>query len=218
MLRDRQALPGFLLLLPDRIKAFSLDDQHTFSFGFLLLIESQRPGKSRRKSGLMLFRQLPADRQPPVSQRFLKLRKSPHEPVRRLVNNHGPGFFLQLRQHQLPVLFLRRKKSLKAETAGRKSGERQRCNAGAGPGKGSHRHALLLADPHQILPRIGNSRRPCVGDQGDILPFFQFFHKHMGFFDPVVFVIAGHRRMNIEMVQKLDAVSRILRRDQVHLF
>lgn len=50
------------------------------------------------------------------------------------------------------------------------------------------------------------------------LPSRIFATKLIGLIDFVVFVIACHRRLNLEMVEQPDGVSRILCRDQIHFF
>ena len=136
------------------LAAFALNYKNAFTKWLLIFIMCNEVCYCCTKSSFMLLRQLPADRQPPVSQYLLQLRQGPHQTVRCLVNDQGPAFFLQLCQHLLPIFFLCRQKSLKAETSGRQTRQRQRRNTGTGSRQRSHRLPLFLADPDQILSRI----------------------------------------------------------------
>lgn len=62
-------------------------------------------------------------------------------------------------------------------------------------------HKILVAHPHQHLPGIRNGRRPRVRDQRDVPPLQQLPHQLLRLLHLIVLMIAGHRRMDIKMVQ-----------------
>ena len=75
-----------------------------------------------------------------------------------------------------------------------------------------------MAHRHQFLSRIRNTRCSCIRDQRNLLSLLHQTDQIMTFIDLVIFMITGHRRRNLKMIQQFDTVSRILRRDQIYFF
>ena len=74
-----------------------------------------------------------------------------------------------------------------------------------------------IADAHEVLSRIRDPRRPRIRDQRDVESFAHLIHQLIRFLDLIVLVIARHRRPDLKMIQQLDGISGILRRNQIRL-
>ena len=166
----------------------------------------------------MLLCQLPAHRNPPISQGITKLPKGLQKPMGRFIDNHRPRLAFQLLQHVLAFLLIRRQKGLKSKSPRPQSRQRQRRHTGAGSRQHRHRNARLRAHFHQLLARIRDTRHSGIRDQRDIFARPKLLHQLPALIELVVLMIAGHGRMNFKMIQKLDAVAGILRRNHIHLF
>ena len=68
---------------------------------------------------------------------------------------------------------------------------------------------------YKLLPRIRDPRRPRIRNQCDIESFAHLIHQLIRFLDLIVLVIARHRRPDLKMIQQLDGISGILRRNQI---
>ena len=198
--------------------AFPFQDKHVFSPWLVRFIIMKRFSQGSGEYGLKFLRQLPAQGDPPISQRLMQAVKRPDQVMGRLIKDDRTGLLLQLLQHGPELFFIiKGKKAFKTESPGRKPGQGQRRNAGGRSGKRGYRDPGLLAHSDQHLAGIRNGGRSRVRDQGDILSLLQKADELLSFFHPVIFMIAGHRRMYVKMIQKPDTVSGILRRDQIHI-
>ena len=163
----------------------------------------------------MLLRQFPADAHRAVSQRIQQDLQCPYKTVRSLIQNDGPGLLLQFLKNSLPLLLLRRKKSLEAEPSCRLSGGNERIYRRAGSRDRNHPDAGLHCHLHQDLTGIGDTRRSGVRHTGNRLSFEHTVHQCPRLRHLIVFMVAGHRRVDIEVIEKPDASPGILRGDQI---
>ena len=216
MFGRRHLLPRLLLFLQKLLRRLPFQDQHAFSPRLLLSIVGDGALQIRPENRLMLLGQLPADRYLPVSQSFQQLLQRLHQPVGRLIERNRPRLCLQLLQNLAALLFVRRQKGLKGKAPGSQAGKGQRRHTGAGSREGCHRNPRLRAHFHQLFSRIGDARHPRVRDKGDIFSFLKAGRQFAPFFKLIILMIAGHGRVDVKMIQQLDAVARILRRDQIH--
>ena len=138
--------------------------------------------------------------------------------MRRLIHNQRSCIIFQFFQYGCTLFFLLWQKCLEGKAACRQTGQRQCGNAGCCPRKGSHFNALLVADAHQIFTRIGNARCTRIGDQRNIRSLLHFFHQLIGFIHFVVLVVAGQRCFYIKMIQQMNGISGVFRRDQINFF
>ena len=98
-----------------------LHDDHDLPFWLMLPVPSGDFSKGPPPMLLMDLGNLPRHRASTLrSEKLRELVQSLHKPVRRLVENHGPGLSGQLRQQSLPPL-LHREKAFEAEAITRKS-------------------------------------------------------------------------------------------------
>ena len=135
----------------------------------------------------------------------------------RFVKDDRARLLLQLFQNGPKFLFIvKGKKAFKAESPGGESRQGQCCDTGRRSRQRSHCDSCLLTHFDQHLSGIGDRGRSRIRDQGDVLSLLKEADELMPLFHPVIFMIAGHGRMYIKMIQKPDAVSGILRRDQIH--
>ena len=217
MVGDGHFGPAFADLLLHLPAGSSLDHDDALAARRLGLIMGKGLLQRCLEDGLVLLGQLPAHGAPPVPQRLRQGRERAHQPVRRLVEHDGAGLRLQLLQDLLLLLLLPGEKGLKAEAPRRQSGDDQARHAGAGPGHRGNGNPRLQRHPHQVLAGIGDAGHTGVRDQGDVLAGQELVHQDSGLFDPVVRMVAGHRRMDVKVTEQPDAVARILRGDQVGL-
>ena len=217
MLFQGHLLPARLILRLDLLDGFALDDDHALALRLIFRIIRHRLRKRRPECRLVFLRQLPADGRLSIPQRLVKLRESPQKVVRRLVKHNRARLILKLCKHPLVLLLVRRKKCLKTEPSRRKSRNNQRRNTRHRSRKRGYFNSRLAALAHQLLARIRNTRRPGVRDAGNIHARFQLLHQHTRLLDLIVLMVARHRCMNIKMIQKLNTVPRVLRRNQIHL-
>ena len=86
----------------------------------------------------------------------------------------------------------------------------------AGPGMGV---TVIPASWHIRTSSSPDRKSPAfrIGDQRHAFACQHLLHQVLSFFDLVVFMIAGHGRMNVKVIQQLDAVTGILGGDQIGL-
>ena len=175
--------------------------------------------QSSPKKGFMLFGKLPADGSPPgFSQNLPQFFQGPKQTVGGLIEHRGAEFLFQLPQNFSPLFFVLGQKGLKGKSPGRQSGKHQPGDTGSRPRHCRHRDPRLQGHSRQLLPRVGDPGHAGVGNQGDFHALPHFFHQFPAFFDFIILVVAGHGSVDLKMVQQLDAVSGILRRDQIRFF
>ena len=138
--------------------------------------------------------------------------------MRCFVDNHSSCLFRQFVQNCLSFFFICRKKCFKCESSCGQSGNGQRCDACCCPRNCCHSDSCFLTHRHQFLSRIRDSRCSRICDQCDIFTIFQVLDQRMRFRNFIVFMITGHRCVNIKMIQKLNAIASILCCDQINFF
>ena len=217
MFFDRNLLKRCLRLVLDFFLASALDDKNAFAFRIFLFVASDGIFNRGLPCRLVFLGQFPAECQPPVAKRLQQLPQRFQQMMRRLVYDHRPRLVFQPFQRQFMFFFIRRKKCFEDKSSRRKSRQCQCRHTRACARQACHFDACLVRHLHQLLTRIRNSRCSGIRDQRDICSRQQLLHQLAALVVFVVFVITRHRRMNLKMVQQLNAVSRILRRDQIDL-
>ena len=107
MLFQRKLRADSLLPARDQLSAVpSRDHQDILSSGHLLMIQIERTCNGCPEDLFMLLGQFPADTQGTVSQSVQQDLQRLLKPVRRLIQNDGPGLFLQLLKDGVPLLLL----------------------------------------------------------------------------------------------------------------
>ena len=137
--------------------------------------------------------------------------------MRRLVDDDCPGLVFKLFNDTRAFLFIPRQKCLKRKPPCRPARHGKCCNARCCPGKRGNRHALLVADAHNVLTRVRNAGCSCISDEGYIFALLKLCHKLVGFIYLVKLMIARHGCLYLKMIEQLYGVSRILRCDEVYL-
>lgn len=135
--------------------------------------------------------------------------------MRRLVDDDRARLIDQLREHCCPLFFLSRQKRLKRKPSGRLPRHRECCDTCRRSRQRRHLNPFLIADAHEVFPRIRDPRRPRIRNQCDVESFAHLIHQLIRFLDLIVLVIARHRRPDLKMIQQLDGISGILRRNQI---
>ena len=94
------------------------------------------------------------------------------------------------------------RESFENEAIRRKPRDRQCGNEGGCSGKSFNRYVVLDARSNEVKSRIGNSGRPCIGDQRNVFSGQHSFDqlRRSGAF--VVIVVADFRRFNPVMAQE----------------
>ena len=154
MLCHRHVLPFFSLFFGYFLPGLSLQHQHTFPLWRVGLIPV--PGFLQRplKNSLVLFRQLSAHCDFPVSQFMEEFFQRLHQPVRSLIEDQRPGVCLHLLQDRSPLLFLLGQKSFKGEPPGRQPRHGNGRNTSRRTRQRSHRDPGFPAHRHQLFSRI----------------------------------------------------------------
>ena len=208
-------LSGFLF---HRLTALALYDNNALSLWLSLPEMIQRLCQRRGKRSLMLLGQFPANGCPALSQCLQQFFQCPYQPMRCLIQNDGPHFCFQFFQNRLFLLLIRWKKCFKTESSGGQSRQRQRRNACSRSRKGRNLNSSLVAQPYQILTRIRNARCTGIRDQCHIFSFLHLLNQVICLIDLIIFMITGHRRLNLKMIQQLDTVSCIFCCNQICFF
>ena len=218
MLFNAHLFPSGFFFTPDLFPAFSFDHHDAFSLRLLYVIICQCVFYLCGKYRLMLFRQFPADTDASVAKRLPKRLQRADQSVRCFVDHYCSCLIFQFIQDSLSLLLIRRKKCFKCESSRSKPGYRKRRHTCAGSRNSCNRDPGLLAHLYQFFSRIRDSRHTCIGDHCNIFTILQAFHKFVSFFNLIIFMIAGHRCLNLKMIQKLDTVPGIFCRDQICFF
>ena len=92
------------------------------------------------------------------------------EPVRRLEEDHRPGFAGQAGEGAGPLPGLAREEALEAEAVDGQAGDGERHEDGGRARDAGHPDAGLDGGAHQPVAGIGHRRHPGVGDDEDALP------------------------------------------------
>ena len=138
--------------------------------------------------------------------------------MRRLVEYHCAGLELQALEMFYSIPFIYCQETLECEPTGRHTGRGQRRYERARAGQSFDFYIILYAEPHKIFARVWYTGSSGVGNYGDIHPAEQFAYQIRTLFAFVMFVIAGQRLVDTEMVEQFQADPRILRRDQIDAF
>ena len=166
----------------------------------------------------MELRQLPAQGDAPLcAERRRKILQRGQQLVRRLVEDHRPRLVLQARQVLLTAFFVDGQKALEREPACRQPGDAQRRHQRARAGDGADRHAVLRAQPHEILARVGDRGGARVRHQRARLAREQARKDLFAAFRLVVLMVAHKALFQLQMVQELQTHAGILRRDEIRL-
>ena len=137
--------------------------------------------------------------------------------MRCFIDHHRTRLPRQLRKYRLPFFFIHRQKRFKCKSSGCLPRRDQCIDRRTRPRHRNHFDSCLIALLRDFLSRIGNSRRSGIRNHCNIHAFQKLAYKHLCFFIFIMFMIASHRRLDVEMIEQLDTVSRVLRRDQIYL-
>ena len=135
--------------------------------------------------------------------------------MRGFVQDHCPGFILKSCQCLPAHLRLSGQKSFKHKASCGHSRNDQRADKRCRSGHGKYFDAGLRRHLYYDLPGIGYARRSGVCDQRHRLAPEHTVHQIFPLVVFIVFMIAGHGYMDIKMIQQLDAVPGIFRRDHI---
>ena len=128
---------------------------------------------------------------------------------------HASGQRFQLRP---PRAWLRREKSHIEETIRIQARGDQRGECGIGSGDRNDGHARCHRGAHQVQPRIREGRRSRIADHGDPAPLLQERYQLQRSRLFVVLVVTDGRGGNVEVIQQLLRLARVLAGDAVDLF
>ena len=208
-------LPGFLFHC---LSALALNDNDTFSLWLGLPEMLQCFCQCCGKCCLMLLSQFPANGCPAVSQSLQQFFQCSYQTVRCLIQNDSTHFCLQFFQNRLLFLLIRWQKRFKTKSSGGQSRQRQRRNTCRRSRKGCNLDSRFIAQAYQIFTRIRNPRCTGIRNQCYIFSFLHLFNQIICLIDLVIFMITGHRRLDLKMIQQFNTVSRILCRNQIYFF
>ena len=218
MFFDTHLFPSGFFLIADLFSALSFDHHDTFTLRLLYIIIYQRIFDRCGKYGLVLLRKFSADADTSVTESLLKRLQCTDQSVRCFINDHSSRLIFQFLQNGLSFFLIRWKKCLKCEPSRSKSGYRKRRDTCTGSRNSCNRDPCFLTHLHQFFARIRDSWHPGIRDHCNVLTALQTFYKFVSFFYLIIFMIAGHRCLNLKMIQKLDTVSGIFCCDQIHFF
>ena len=153
----------------------------------------------------------------PVTECLHEFRQSFLQLVRGLIHHHCPRLTLHLLENPRPVLLVIWKKRLKCESSGRKSGADECRYACARPRHRCNLKPCGKSLSHKLLPGIRYTRSSGISDNCNALSLLHFLNENLCLIVFVVFMIACHRSLDLEMIEQLDTVSCILRRYHIHL-
>lgn len=164
------------------------------------------------------LRNLAADAgRPSGTQRIGELFQCLDQTVRRLVQHHGLVLQGQGLDTRLAA-FLMRQEALEHETFARKARLHDGRNQSRGARQTLHLQSLLQTGPHEQKTRIGNARRPRVGNHSHVTALTQQPHEigqHLMF---VVLMIRLAGRFYAIMREQLRARPRVFSQNQRHRF
>ena len=183
---------------------------------FVLAVILDRGSQRHRKRLLELLGQLAAQRDPAVPEVIVQFLQSPAQVVGSLVEDRRAFLPLKLGQNIPSLLLVCRQKSLKAESSGGHPGHGQSSDQGAGSGQRSHSDPLLETHGCDHFAGIGDGGRSRVRHDRDTGAAMQFRDQLLGLCVLIIFVIAGERLFDPEVVEQSQCVACVLRCDQIH--
>lgn len=213
-----------LLELVDRQRGglylgFARDDQGKFAFGRCRGEMGDRVGQGAAPDLFEMFGEFAGDSDPTmVFEGTLQVLQSSQQAVRSFVQNEGARFVGEASDVFTAIAPLGRQKPLKHKRLWRQSRNAERGNSCRRPRNRHHRNTFRRAGFHQFKPRIRNAWHPRVADECQILSALEMGDQLWQPFVPVVGVVAGLRRLNLEVVQQFARVAGVFGGDQINLF
>ena len=137
--------------------------------------------------------------------------------MRSLIHHHGPSLTLHLLENPRPVLLVIWKKCLKCKSSCRKPRAYECRYTCTGTWNRRNFKSGIKSLSHKLLPGIRYTWSSRIGYDCHILSLLHLLNKNLRLVVFVVFMVTRHRRMNLKMIQQLNAVSRILCRNQIDL-
>ena len=135
----------------------------------------------------------------------------------RLIEDHGPLLPPERVQVAAAVLLVHSKEPLKGEASRGLPRGRQGGDQGTGSGDGHHRHAVLGAQGHQILSRVGDGGGTRIGNQCAVFPGQQPLQDTLAAVFRVVAVVGDHGLFQLQMVEELHGHPGIFGGNEVRL-
>ena len=203
---------GFGMFFSDRC---TCHDQDNLSFGFMFFIPGGYLGQRTAPVFFVDFGNLPGHAAFAVgTEKLGQLLQRFHQPIRRFVENQGPGLCRQRLQQSLAAFF-HGQETLKAESVAGESGRYDGGDAGRRPRKRLHLNAFAGAGARQQEARIGNAGRSGIADQRDICPRENLFLDQFYRLVLVEFVMRHQLARNPVMMQQDRTRPGIFGQDQI---
>ena len=137
--------------------------------------------------------------------------------MRSLVNDDRSRLIHKILKHFAPLFFIGRKETLEHKSSRVYPRHCQRRYQCARSGERCHPYPCLVAHISQHLTGIGYRGSSRIGDQRNIFSVPHLIDKFVCLIIFIIFMITGKRYFDIKMIEQLNAVSRILRGNDINI-